>query len=162
MWRSCGGAWGITISPFTVANIELTGDDDLIQRLRMLGDQAMIAIEGGLFEAAAGMEGTAKELAPVKTGALRASGFAVTTSQVDGTPLETAKPLLAVPETEVAAVVGFGGPAAPYALIQHERTDFHHATGQAKYLETAVQQQAGRVEPIIAARLLREINGLAR
>lgn len=31
--------------------------------------------------------------------------------------------------------MGYGGPADHYALIQHERLDYHHTVGQAKYLE---------------------------
>jgi hypothetical protein len=34
-------------------------------------------------------------------------------------------------------VVGFGGPAAPYALVVHERTDLNHPEGEAKFLENA-------------------------
>lgn len=30
--------------------------------------------------------------------------------------------------------LSFGGPAAPYALVQHERMDFHHEIGEPRYL----------------------------
>ena len=34
---------------------------------------------------------------------------------------------------EVTVKLKYGGAAIPYALIQHERTDYHHTRGQAKY-----------------------------
>lgn len=30
----------------------------------------------------------------------------------------------------------YGGPAATYAAVQHERTDYHHTVGQAKFITT--------------------------
>jgi len=68
----------------------------------------------------------AKELVPVDEGILRGTGH-------------VALPGLA---GDLVVQPTFGGPAAPYALVQHERMDFHHTTGQAKYLETAMHELA--------------------
>lgn len=38
------------------------------------------------------------------------------------------------PDARNLVVIGFGGAAAPYALVQHERTDYHHEVGEARYL----------------------------
>lgn len=38
--------------------------------------------------------------------------------------------------TEIVA----GGAAAPYALVQHERTDFRHKVGEARYLVRGVER----------------------
>ena len=64
-----------------------------------------------------------KELVPVDLGTLKASGH-VTADESAG-----------------VVTLGYGGPAADYAIVQHESLDFHHTTGQAKFLE----------EPFIAA-----------
>lgn len=34
----------------------------------------------------------------------------------------------------------FGGPAAPYAVVQHERLDFQHDKGEARYLVRGVER----------------------
>lgn len=52
---------------------------------------------------------------PVDTGALRSSG---TVEGPDNHKVE----------------VSFGGPAAPYALAQHERLDYSHSVGESRYL----------------------------
>lgn len=36
--------------------------------------------------------------------------------------------------------LSFGGPAAPYALIQHESVQFHHKLGEARYLVRGVER----------------------
>lgn len=36
---------------------------------------------------------------------------------------------------EVLVEIGYGGPAAQYALRQHEELDYRHTVGKAKYLE---------------------------
>lgn len=65
----------------------------------------------------------AKRRAPLDRGDLRGSGY-VTLPQKLG--------------DKVRSEVGFGGPAAAYAVIQHERTEFRHDIGEAKYLERAI------------------------
>lgn len=59
---------------------------------------------------------------PVDTGALRNSGFV----KIEGTDI----------------IIGFGGPAAPYATYVHEILTNQHPVGQAKFLERAVQEDA--------------------
>lgn len=53
---------------------------------------------------------------PVDTGALRASG------EVEG------------PRADRTVLLGFGDASSGYALIQHERLDFVHPVGEARYL----------------------------
>lgn len=59
---------------------------------------------------------------PVDTGALRSSGT------VEG------------PDPRNLVVIGFGGQAAPYALKQHERTDYSHTVGEARYLVRGLER----------------------
>lgn len=131
---------------------------------RLSGPELALAVEQGLFEVGTVIEGTAKELVPVDTGNLRDSGFTITRSLQDLGPSadvsgEAQASLDAEGDTVIPAVVGFGGPSAEYALIQHERTDFHHRIGQAKYLETAVNQHVEDIPVILAQRVQAMIEG---
>lgn len=45
----------------------------------------------------------------------------------------------------VVVEVGVGGAAADYAIVQHERLDFHHEVGNAKFLENAMNAMAPRL-----------------
>lgn len=48
----------------------------------------------------------------------------------------------------------------PYAVRQHEELDYRHAPGrQAKYLETAVTEQAPVVVALVAAEIRRALDG---
>lgn len=141
----------------------LTGMADLNANLaRLSGEELRLAVEQGLFEIGSVMEGDAKELVPVDTGNLRDSGFTLTKSlEALGPSAEPSAEARASLEDggTINAVVGFGGPSAEYALVQHERTDYHHRIGQAKYLETAVNARVEEIAPTIAARIQAMIEG---
>ncbi len=79
------------------------------------------------------------EEVPVKTGALKATG----------------QNILTVTPHTIACEVGYGSEAAPYALIQHERLDFHHEVGKAKYLEDPVNAAV----PILPRALIDRLEG---
>lgn len=83
----------------------------------------------------------AKRLCPVETGALRGSGLV----------------RLAEAETgRLIVTLGFGGPAAPYAGIVHERLDVRHRPPtQAKFLEVPVNHAAPTIPAELAARIRR-------
>lgn len=141
----------------------LTGMPELNANLaRLSGEELLLAVEQGLFEIGSTIEGDAKELVPVDTGNLRDSGFTITSSLENLGP--TAEPSgearASVDDGRtVNAVVGFGGPSAEYALVQHERTDYHHRVGQAKYLETAVNQRVEEIPTVLAQRVQAMIEG---
>ena len=80
------------------------------------------------------------EFVPVDTGTLRASGQVRVPQHSGG---------------RVTVELGYGGAASAYALVQHERTDFHHPVGQAKYLEQPVNEAAAGFGQRIAARIRR-------
>ena len=142
-------------------HIVVTGTKEVIAALQALKDRAPESLEGGLFEFGSLVEGDAKVLTPVRTGNLRASGYTITPTLESLSEMSDVDPesrALAVRSAEqITAVVGFGGPAQRYALIQHERTDFHHAVGQAKYLETAVTGRAQDMPDVLAARMRRDL-----
>jgi hypothetical protein len=131
---------------------------------RLAGPDLRLAVEQGLFQAGSVIEGDAKELVPVDTGNLRDSGFTITSSlEMTGPTAEIDPESRASVESDnpsvISAVVGFGGPAQEYAIVQHERLDFHHRIGQAKYLETAVNQHVEDIAPTIAEKVQAMIEG---
>lgn len=101
-------------------------------------------LERGLVRVAESIIGDAKEITPVDTGALRASGHVrKPTRDVRGMKVE----------------LGFGGPAVDYAIPVHERTDVRHKPpGQAKFLEKAVRKHS----PTMADRLRRGLDRAIR
>ena len=116
----------------------LDGVEELKATLGKLADAAGPQSAKAITEVAELIMAKAKDITPVYVGkprkgvvpgALRASGH-----------VEQA----VITQDEASVQLGFGGPSAPYALIQHERTDFHHAVGQAKYLETPLKELAAK------------------
>lgn len=47
---------------------------------------------------------------------------------------------VAQPDAKNRVKVSYGGPAAPYALVQHERLDYSHDLGEARYLVRGVER----------------------
>lgn len=54
---------------------------------------------------------------------------------------------------QISVTLSFGGAARDYAIVQHERLDYHHTTGQAKYLESVLQESRTSMAARIAARI---------
>lgn len=113
--------------------ITILGGTRLARKLQAASASGPPALVGALFqEAERIMTASKQDYVPVQTGALRASGF------VD-------EPVLTA--TGGSVTLGFGGPAAPYAVIVHEDLTKRHPVGQAKYLEVplraAIQGMAG-------------------
>jgi hypothetical protein len=49
--------------------------------------------------------------------------------------------------------MSFGGAAEDYAVVQHERLDYFHTTGQAKYLESVLNESREHMLARIARRV---------
>lgn len=101
------------------------------------------AILAALFEEGETIIKESKERVPVDTGALKNSGFVE--------PPAWVTPGLA------RITVGFGGPAAEYAVIVHEDFEAHHETGGPKYLESVILERAPGFGDRIAARVAARI-----
>lgn len=56
----------------------------------------------------------------------------------DGNLMSSIKPV--GPRPDDSSLVTAGGSAAPYALVQHERTDYHHKLGEARYLVRGLER----------------------
>lgn len=95
------------------------------QAVREIGEEVMTDVQAS--RAGAGV--------PVDTGTLRATGT------VEG------------PDSSEVVTLAFGGPAAPYALVQHERTDYAHDVGESRYLVRGLERwQPGGSAAITALR----------
>ena len=53
----------------------------------------------------------------------------------------------------VSVTLSYGGAAIDYAIVQHERLDFHHTTGQAKFLESVLNESRSSMAARVAARV---------
>lgn len=108
--------------------------------LNWIGEQALARLEQGaqegLQKAADAILAESNRRAPEDEGDLKASGRAV----ADGNE----------------AAVGYG---APYAVRQHEKLNYHHDSGQAKYLETAVHVAKDEALEAIAASIREALGG---
>lgn len=100
-------------------DIQLRGLPQTNRALRGLGPKGNNALAKALFAEGTDIMTEAKEQVPVDFGALRSSG------DVD---------LPKISAGGVFVELFFGGPAAPYALVQHEGV-FQHTVGKRKYLE---------------------------
>jgi len=110
-------------------SVKLEGLDRFIRKFNITATQLLPEMGGAIFDEASQIADKADELVPYDSGNLARS-------QVVHAP--------AYQGSRVFVEITYGGPAAPYAEIQHEREDFHHpslASGlppngrQAKYLE---------------------------
>lgn len=91
----------------------------VVALLHQLGDHAADDLGAELYQEGQGIVTQAQGLAPVKTGALRGSGYVAEPERVGDT---------------VRVEMGFGGPAAPYALIVHEDLNAFHKVGEALFM----------------------------
>lgn len=130
-------------------SVEIRGTKRLAKLLDKYGDEALQATKQALFMEGEGIMAQAKELVPVDTGNLRASGH------------------VRLPEARQSAVsvqLGFGGPAGAgtnaedvgYAVIVHEDLNAFHEVGTAKYLEMPVSQAKRGLSKRIADHVARK------
>lgn len=94
--------------------------------LRMIGEEIMTDVKAA---------GPGRGV-PVDEGTLRSTGL------VEGPTAVGAG---------VQVVLSFGGAAAPYALAQHERTDYNHRIGEARYLVRGLERWQPTMSRAVAA-----------
>ena len=141
----------------TLVNVELDGLAKFIRKFNITTQQLVPQLGGAIYEEASRIADDADLLVPYDTGALALS-------QIVHAP--------AYQGSRVYVEITYGGPAAPYAEVQHENEDFHHpslASGlppngrQAKYLEEPLMDsvESGNLGEVLAwrieARLLRQL-----
>ena len=98
--------------------------DGVSMNLRRLADRSPDAAGAALYVEAEIEMTEAKKRTPWRTGVLRGSGY-VHPPQYRG--------------REITVEMGFGGPAAPYAVYVHEDLDaWHKPPGQARFLASVI------------------------
>jgi hypothetical protein len=113
------------------------GVDEVCRNLDLYGEKAIQATERGLYEEAEIVMAASKRLVPVDTGTLRSTGHV-------RRPISGAH--------GISVTMGYGGPAAPYALVQHEE---HHE--KKKYLETPFLAAMRGISARLAKRIKRNV-----
>lgn len=106
----------------------------IVEALRSMSGNA----EAALYQEAEREMTEAKQRTPVDTGTLRDSGH------------------VQQPERDsdgVSVTMGFGGAAEEYAIIVHENLEALHPVGQAKFLESVLQESAPHLLERIANRI---------
>lgn len=120
----------------------MIGSAEITRNLKLLGLGADPAVSFALRNFAENIMASSKLEVPVDEGVLRASGHVEPPRRTGST---------------VTVLLGYGGPAAPYALEQHENLRFRHKVGKAKYLENPFNAWAPLAEERIAADLQRKL-----
>lgn len=102
--------------------LDTTGFDAMLRRLK---HEAPGAVGAALYQTGLRVIRRAIHLTPVDTGRLRSTAYC--------TPPHVAG-------EEIYVTVGYG---TAYAIFVHERVDLHHAVGEAKFLEKAIDEVHG-------------------
>ena len=122
-----------------IFEVKFANARDVKAQFEALGDAGIKAVAKAIYKSANQiMTDSKKNYVPVRTGVLRSSGT-VTHPKRSG--------------ASVTVELGYGGAASAYALAQHERLDYRHKKGQAKYLELP----AIRHRPEIASNVMHEL-----
>ena len=93
-------------------SIRMDGLKQLKENLRASGNEMTDAFSKAIFELVNEVAKESSRLVPVDTGNLRSSRTVEFNRSPDG--------------TQVNAEIAYGGSAAPYAVVQHERLDYWH------------------------------------
>jgi hypothetical protein len=153
------GKFGVSFSGIEQLTRQLARDGEVWQRVQ----QAAVR---GMIENTEDLLGRAMRDAPVDEGTLRASGSAEIYANGRAVARRGFREVAGQPEAPQMverkvvegglgdAVVGEVGFNTPYALVQHERLDFHHPKGgKAKYLESNLTEHADRYQANLNDRL---------
>jgi hypothetical protein len=119
--------------------MKIEGLDHFLQRLNKAPSKATHAAASALYREAEDIMAKSKRIVPFDIGTLEASGHV---NPPDVTP------------KRVTVVLGYGGAAKDYAVVQHEHTEFKHRAGrQAKYLEQPMVEARSGLAQRLASRM---------
>lgn len=119
---------------------DIQGGKELMRKLRILGPHTLRVCAGSLYRSGERiMERSKSEFVPVDTGNLMSTGV-VTTPEILG--------------DEAKVQLGYGGPAAPYAIAVHEINKGYKNGRTWKYLSQPLEQAV----PDIRDNLVNDIN----
>lgn len=134
--------------------LETSGFGDIRKTLSAVARGVPDVTETAVMEVSERILEESQGLVPVDTGLLRSSGYAL------GRTRRSLKPN-AKPPAEVVAqaarrggmvpiIVGYGVETDPRAIVQHERTDYRHRMGRAKYLEIPFRRHTPNLPRVLA------------
>lgn len=119
--------------------ISFQGLPEFRERVLQICDATRQEAAAALYQEAEILMTEAKDRTPWETGVLRGTGHVQEPTYSAG---------------EVRVELGFGGPAAPYAIFVHENlTARHPRGGRAKFLESVLDEAAPTLAERIAARI---------
>jgi len=118
--------------------VEFKGEEEMTRKLKAFAQKFPKKVAAALFREANFIMTTSKGLVPVDFGTLKSTGH-------------VALPLITKSSIEVT--LAYGGPAAPYALDQHENLSYQHTTGQARYLAQPMEAAAATILKKIGAKV---------
>ncbi|MEV4749075.1 hypothetical protein AB0K21_22075 [Streptosporangium sp. NPDC049248] len=114
-------------------DVEVDMDLSIKMEVAAFDERTKTVAARALRDAAEHVLGVANTRVPIQEGHLQNSGAT------------------AVDRSEMKATISYD---QPYAVAQHENLDWQHAPGrQAKYLETALQEEASAVQALLAQQL---------
>lgn len=120
----------------TSVEFTLGGIPQLDRSLQQSIPNTLIAVGGALYREGQAIIADSVPLVPVDEGTL-VNSHVVLLPQISGETIEV--------------VLGYGGAAQAYSVVQHEREDYHHTVGQAHYLsEPFAAHAAGMAERLAA------------
>lgn len=122
-----------------MADVTLKGTAELKAKLQRLALRIPDVVGTALFQEAQIEMTEAKRRTPVDTGALRASGM-VHQPQMLG--------------RNISVALTFGSVAIGYAVSVHEDLDALHQVGQAKFLESTLNESRAHLPARIARRIM--------
>lgn len=108
--------------------VAFKGIDKVLKEVNKLSERYQRAMEAGTYGLGQEIMTDSKQRVPIDLGALKGSGYVTSPVRTRG---------------KIAVELGYGGPAKDYAVAQHERTEYKHETGEAKYLENAINAASG-------------------
>lgn len=117
--------------------LEVEGIADLLGKLTRVRESIHYGVGAGLYAVGQNIRSTSMDKTPIDTGALKGSHYV---TEPEG------------PESgDPHVIIGCGGgPAEPYAIVQHERLDLKHPEGEAKFLEKAAKEEAAGAQALVA------------
>jgi hypothetical protein len=122
-----------------ILSVEVKGLDKVVASIQNLAGDIQRELAAVLYQEGEGLITEAKQEVPVDTGVLRASGY-VRWPEYQG--------------STVTVQVGFGGAAAPYALLVHENLESrHNPPTKAKYLEDPFNRRLRGLDERVGAKL---------
>jgi hypothetical protein len=116
----------------------MKGASEMIAQIRKVAREYPDRVKSALYQEAQIEMTESKKRCPVDTGILRASGF-VAEPEVDG--------------ENISVTLSYGGAAVDYAIPVHENLEAFHPVGEAKFLESVLNESAPHMAERLARRL---------